>query len=65
MDVEAGEHWLLPGDGYYPWLSWSYGDVAVVIASRQDGIGPLLVCRAEGRECDRVQPDGRVLLPTS
>ena len=60
VDSRTGELWRLPKDGY-PWIAWSYDDVAVI---GMPG-GTLLSCDAARRACETLRPEGPALLPTS
>ena len=68
-DVPSGSVWNLPGRPFYAWISWSYGDLAVVLEDRNSGQNDarqdLLACDPARRECDPLPFRGEVLLPTS
>jgi hypothetical protein len=59
VDTRTGELWQVPNDTY-PWIAWSYGDIALV-----DTDGPFLACDAARRTCERLHPDGPFLMPTN
>ena len=70
VEVRSGRIWNLPVRDSYAWLSWSYDDLAVLVADpvgRDDEIthGRLIACDAVTRTCDRWKHHGSVLLPTS
>ena len=67
VDVRSGETWnLLPRERrFYAWISWSYGDVALVLVDREGREQRLLACDAVKRECHQLPHQGEVLLPTS
>jgi hypothetical protein len=66
VDVRTGESWVVAGANWNPWISWSYGDVAV-LRIELTSTGPdlkLLACHAVERTCERLTGGGR-LLPNS
>lgn len=70
VNVRTGETWNLGegDDGFYAWISWAYGNIAVVEADHDgaaSGPRPLLVCDAVKRECETLTTQGQVVLPTS
>ncbi len=59
LDTRSGELWRIP-DGGYPWIAWSYGDIAVVDTERS-----VVACDAGRRTCRTLPAQEPVLLPTS
>ena len=59
VDTRTGELWQVPRNAY-PWIAWSYGDIALV-----DAEGALLACDAAHRACERLHPDRPFLMPTN
>jgi hypothetical protein len=67
VDVGTGESWVVVGEEWNPWISWSYRDVAVLHVERGSA-GPdldLIACHAVRRTCDRLADSGGRLLPNS
>jgi len=63
VDVRTGESWVVAGEEWNAWISWSYGDVAVLRVERGTA-GPdleLLACHAVNRTCDRLSNSGGIL----
>ena len=52
VDIWSGELWRVGGDGYYPWIAWSYGDIALVNTEHA-----LLACDAARRTCEPVHSE--------
>ena len=59
VDTRTGELWRVPDDGY-PWIAWSYGDMAMV-----DTEDELLACDAARRACERLPAERPFLMPTN
>ena len=59
VETGAGELWQVPKNAY-PWIAWSYGDVAMV-----DTEDALLACDAARQECATLHAEHPVLMPTS
>ena len=59
VDTRTGELWPVPRNAY-PWIAWSYGDIALV-----DAEGVLLACDAARRACERLHPERPFLMPTN
>ena len=59
VDTRTGELWPVPRNAY-PWIAWSYGDIALV-----DTEDELLACDAARRTCERLPPDRPFLMPTN
>jgi hypothetical protein len=56
VDVRTGESWVVAGKEWNAWISWSYGDIAVVRVERGT-TGPeldFLACDAVKRTCERL-----------
>ena len=67
VDTRTGELWQVPGN-VYPYLAWSYGDIAMVdhdIVALDDMGGPLLACDAARRTCERLPVERPFLMPTN
>ena len=64
-EVPTGKVWFPVEEDVYPWLGWSYGNLAMVLQDRAGEDDTLLGCEVEVRECRRLSHRGRVLLPTS
>jgi hypothetical protein len=60
IDTRTGDVWPVPKD-VYPWIAWSYGDIALVDHTED----ALLACDAARRACETLEPEGEVLLPTN
>jgi hypothetical protein len=56
----SGELWRVPKNAY-PWIAWSYGDIAMVDHPED----ALLACDAARRTCETVPAEGAFLLPTN
>ena len=67
VDVRSGEMWrLLPGERrFYAWISWSYGDLALVLVDQDGQEQRLLACDASKQVCRPLPRQGTVLLPSS
>ena len=59
LDTRTGELWQVPKSGF-PWIAWSYGDVALV-----DTEDALLACDAARRSCEDLEAERPFLLPTN
>jgi hypothetical protein len=65
-DVRSGALWHLPPVDSYPWIAWSYGDLALVLVDPEGKKQPSLVaCDAVTHACDTLPHQGRVLMPAS
>lgn len=56
VDVRTGETWVVTGERWNAWISWTDGDIAVVRVER-DSTGPeleFLACDAVQRSCERL-----------
>ncbi|MGH8894198.1 MAG: hypothetical protein ACRDWY_12995 [Actinomycetes bacterium] len=60
VDTRTGELWRVPKD-VYPWIAWSYGDIAMVDHTEDE----LLACDAAGRACERLPAERPFLMPTN
>jgi hypothetical protein len=60
VDTRTGELWRVPKN-VYPWIAWSYGDIAMVDHTEDE----LLACDAARRACDSVPAERPFLLPTN
>ena len=58
VDTRTGELWRVPDDAY-PWIAWSYGDMAMV-----DTEDELLACDPR-RACERLPAERPFLMPTN
>ena len=59
VDTRTGELWRVPKN-VYPWIAWSYGDIAMV-----DTEDELLACDAARRACERLPAEHPFLMPTN
>lgn len=59
VNTRTGKLWRVPKDAY-PWIAWSYGDVAMV-----DTDDELLACDAARRACERLSAKRPFLMPTN
>ena len=59
VDTRTGELSRAPKN-VYPWIAWSYGDIAMV-----DTEDELLACDAARRTCEQLHPERPFLLPTN
>jgi hypothetical protein len=59
VDARTGELWRVPRNAY-PWIAWSYGDIAMVDAEDE-----LLACDAARNACERVPAKRPFLMPTN
>jgi hypothetical protein len=59
IDTRTGDLWRVAGDKY-PWIAWSYGDIALV-----DTEDALLACDAGRRTCERLPAERPFLMPTT
>ena len=56
VNVRTGEDWVVAGEEWNAWISWSYGDIAVVRVE-WGTTGPeleVLACNAVKRTCERL-----------
>jgi hypothetical protein len=60
VDTRTGELWRVPKN-VYPWIAWSYGDIAMVEHMADE----LLACDAARRECEVVNAERPFLMPTN
>jgi hypothetical protein len=60
VDIRTDELWRVPRD-VYPWIAWSYGDIAMVAHTRDD----LLACDAARRTCETLPAKPPFLMPTN
>jgi hypothetical protein len=58
LDIRTGELWM-PDDGY-PWIAWSYGDMAMVDV--EEG---LLACDVGVQACEKLPAERPFLMPTN
>ena len=65
VDVRTGARWNMLDYKFYAWISWTYGDLALVLVEREHGEDPLLACDAVKRTCAELLYQVQVLLPTS
>lgn len=68
VQLRTGETWPVVGQHWNAWISWSYGDIAVLRVEWESGSGPapgLFACDAEARECTQLQSGGSFVLPSS
>ena len=56
----TGELWRVPKN-VYPWIAWSYGDIAMVDHMEDE----LLACDAARRTCERLPAERPFLMPTN
>lgn len=59
IDTRTGDLWPVPKNGY-PWIAWSYGDIALV-----DTEDALLACDAARHTCERLRAKRPFLMPTT
>jgi hypothetical protein len=59
IDTGTGELWTMPVKGY-PWIAWSYGDIALV-----DNDGVFHACDVSSRSCEVVPVGDDYLLPNT
>lgn len=59
IDTRTGDLWRVGGNKY-PWIAWSYGDIALV-----DTEDALLACDACRRTCKPLPVEGGFLMPTT
>jgi hypothetical protein len=59
VDPGTGDLWRVGGDRY-PWIAWSYGDIALV-----DTEDALIACDAGRRTCKRLPAERPFLMPTT
>lgn len=59
VDTRTGELWPVPKNRY-PWIAWSYGDIALV-----DTEDVLLACDAARRACETLPAERPFLMPTN
>jgi hypothetical protein len=60
VNTWTGELWRAPKN-VYPWIAWSYGDIAMVDHMEDD----LLACDAARRACERLPAERPFLMPTN
>ena len=60
VDTRTDELWRIPENGY-PWIAWSYGDIAMVNTTEDD----LLACDAARRTCESLPAERPFLMPTN
>lgn len=56
VDVRTGGSWVVAGKEWNAWISWSYGNIAVVRVERGT-TGPelqVLACNAVNRTCEKL-----------
>jgi hypothetical protein len=58
VDADTGELWRPPMNGF-PWIAWSYGDMALVELETK-----VLACDTARRVCERLPVEGQALMPT-
>jgi hypothetical protein len=58
VDTKTGEPWRVAAA--YPWIAWSYGDIALV-----DTEDELLACDAARRACESMPAKRPFLMPTN
>jgi hypothetical protein len=61
VDTRTGELWRVPKNEY-PWLAWSYGDIAMVDYTDSQ---QLLACDAARRTCETLPAEHPILMPTN
>jgi hypothetical protein len=59
VNTRTGKLWRVPKPDY-PWIAWSYGDIAMVDTDDQ-----LLACDAARRTCERLRAKRPFLMPTN
>jgi hypothetical protein len=59
VNTRTGKLWRVPKPAY-PWIAWSYGDIAMV-----DTDDELLACDAARRACERLRAKRPFLMPTN
>jgi hypothetical protein len=59
LDTRTGALWRMPNEAY-PWLAWSYGDMAMVDTEEN-----LLACDIARRACDHLPAERPFLMPTN
>jgi hypothetical protein len=63
IDAATGDLWPAPRGIDYPWIAWSYGDIAMVnFGDRQE---KLLACDAAQRTCESFPVERPILMPTN
>ncbi len=68
VDLRDGEIWPVAGEHWNAWISWSYGNIAVLRVEWDSGSGPapgLFACDAVARECTPLESGGYIVLPSS
>ena len=60
VDTRTGELWRVPKN-VYPWIAWSYGDIAMVDHMEDE----LLACDAARRACESLPAERPFLMPTN
>jgi hypothetical protein len=67
LDTRTGELWPVPRNAY-PWIAWSYGDLALVNVDAEvedQANDVLLACDAARRTCEVLDAERPFLLPTN
>lgn len=59
VDTRTGELWRVPKNAY-PWIAWSYGDIALVDVEEE-----LIACDAARRVCEALPAERPLLMPTN
>lgn len=59
IDIGTGETWYPAAEGYH-WISWSYGDLALIHTEEE-----LLACDAARRTCESLPVERQFLMPTN
>jgi hypothetical protein len=63
VDTRTGELWPVPRNAY-PWIAWSYGDIALV-DTNEGANSVLFACDAARRTCEPLPAEHPLLLPTN
>ena len=61
VNTRTGGVWREPTG--YPWIAWSYGDIA--LAKFGGDKEKLLACDAARRTCKTIPVEGSILMPTN
>ena len=67
VDLRTRETWPVVGEHWNAWISWSYGEIAVLRVERGTA-GPdlgLFACDVDAHECSQLKSDGSILLPSA
>lgn len=67
LDTRTGELWPVP-ENAYPWIAWSYGDLALVdvdAGGDDQATDALLACDPARRSCEVLDAERPFLLPTN